>query len=133
MKLQRVVSSEKGTFGTLVIDNLPFCVTMELPDKGNQPQISCIPAGTYRWRKWKSQNVSKASDYRVIWIQDVPNRTWIYLHVANWPSEVLGCIGVGYCFGKSPNGEYGVSQSKEAMKGLLAKLPDWGTIEIKNP
>ena len=128
MILQRVASSDKGTFGTLVIDNLPFCVTMELPWKDNQPQISCIPVGTYRWKKHKSPSKGE-----VIWIQNVPNRSWIYIHVANWPSEVRGCIGVGYCFGRSPNGEYGVLQSKEAMKGLLAKLPDWGTIEVRNP
>ena len=128
MKLQRVASSDKGTFGTLVIDNLPFCVTMELPDRGNQPQISCIPAGTYRWKKHKSPSKGE-----VIWIQDAPNRTWIYFHVANWPSEVRGCIGVGYGFGRSPNGEYGVTDSGKAMKALLAKLPDTGTIEVKNP
>lgn len=130
MKLYRVASSEKGTFGVLVINDLPFCVTMELPWRDNKTEISCIPAGTYKWKRHVSQNVSKASDYKVIWLQDVPGRSYIYIHVANWPSEVKGCIGVGMRFGHAK--EYGVLESKTAMEALLAQLPDYGTIEIKD-
>lgn len=128
MKLYRVAQSERGTFGALVIDHLPFCVTMELPWRDNRNSLSCIPAGKYKWKKHNSPSKGP-----VIWIQDVPGRSWIYFHVANWPSNVLGCIGVGLRYGRSGTGEYGVLDSAVAMSGLLKRLPANGEIEIINP
>lgn len=125
MKLRRVLSSDKGTYGVLIVDGLPFGVTMELPNRGNQVGISCIPSGNYKWKKHISPSKGE-----VIWIHDVPGRTWIYIHVANWPSEVRGCVGVGYKFSPSPKDEFGVIESGNAMKDLLNSLPKEGTIEV---
>lgn len=41
----------------------------------------------------------------------------IYLHVANWPSELTGCVGVGL-----HHGLQGVMASRDAMVKLFEKL-----------
>ena len=49
--LQRLTpqaQSDNGTFGVWINDNKPLFVTLELPWKDNQKDISCIPAGTYK-------------------------------------------------------------------------------------
>ncbi|MCB2199668.1 hypothetical protein KQI63_09700 [bacterium] len=104
-RLVRGESTEEGTFGHLVIDapsvpEAPFsCRTVELPWRGNQNDISCIPSGRYRC----VFNHSKRFDKDLYLIQDVPGRAGVRIHVMNhagdeakgWVSESDGCIGVG--------------------------------------
>lgn len=66
------------------------CFTLELPWLNNLPQKSCIPAGRYKIvprfsAKYKSH----------LHILDVPNRSWILIHEANYVHQLLGCIAVG--------------------------------------
>jgi len=78
------------TFGTMQVDGEPFGFTLELPWKGNQSQVSCIPADLYgiaitwsnRWRK------------PMLEILKVPGRSGIRIHNANFAHELLGCIAV---------------------------------------
>ena len=62
--------------------------TIELPDRNNAKNISCIPTGTYTWQKiHRSSNGQPA-----LWIRDVPNRTEILIHYGLHPSHSQGCI-----------------------------------------
>jgi len=104
-RLVRTETSDEGTFGRLVIDatripEAPFsCRTVELPWRGNQNDISCVPTGRYRCLF----NHSKRFDRDLYLIQDVPGRSGVRIHVMNhagdeakgWVSESDGCIGVG--------------------------------------
>ena len=63
-------------------------VTLELPDKDNQRNISCIPAGRYKAKK----RISPGKGYEVIEFIDVPNRTYIQCHRGNYTSQLLGCV-----------------------------------------
>lgn len=87
------VYSEQGTFGTLFTDGFS-CATVERPWKDNEQSISCIPEGTYRCEFGKSSRNIPISDkaYEVL---NVPKRTSIKIHVANWPEDLEGCIGLG--------------------------------------
>lgn len=66
------------------------CFTLELPWKENQRQISCIPEGRYKVVPRFSQKYKNH-----LHILDVPNRTWILIHEANYVHQLLGCIAVG--------------------------------------
>ena len=78
------------TLGTLTLPNGWECSTIERPWLNNTVNISCIPAGTYQVAEFSG---NKYKD--VFQILNVPQRTYILIHVANWSHELHGCIGVG--------------------------------------
>jgi len=58
----------------------------------------------------------------------VPDRTHIIIHVANWPANVQGCIGLGVGLFAKWNG---VSESKRAVDDFYertAELNKWKLI-----
>jgi hypothetical protein len=67
------------------------CRTLELGWKNNQRNISCIPAGTYPM-EWEYSSKFKQH----LWeLKNVPNRSEIKFHVANYSRQLNGCIAVG--------------------------------------
>jgi len=66
------------------------CFTLELPWKDNQRKISCIPAGRYKVVRRFSQRFNNH-----LHILDVPERTFILIHEANFVHQLEGCIAVG--------------------------------------
>lgn len=89
----RFLFRNDGTFGVLVIDNFPVCVTLELPWEGNQPRISCIPAGKYQCKRVDSPKFGDTFE-----ICNVPGRTAILFHGANTMNDLLGCVGLAEFF-----------------------------------
>ena len=69
----------------------PLCATVEREWADNQVNKSCIPTGIYRITPdMRHPNSEKK---KLVWeLQDVPGRSQIQLHIANRPSELLGCI-----------------------------------------
>ena len=90
---------------------------LELPDRDNLPDISCIPPGRY-----KAIRHISPSKGTVWWLQDVPGRTKIYLHIGNRPIETRGCILPGTVVGTLWGGP-AVLRSGAAMKELM-KIPE---------
>lgn len=89
--------------------------TLELPWKENQRRISCIPVGTYKIKKHISPKFGKC-----FWVLDVPNRSEILIHPANYTRQLLGCIAVGLDHADiNKDGELDVISSKKALGELL--------------
>jgi len=120
--LSRVISTEEGILGVLHIDGMPVSVTLERPWKDNMAWESCIPTGIYPLTKIQK---SKAFNYPHYLLENVPNRTFIKIHVANYPEDLHGCIGVGSYF---PHGAIAVSQSRNAMDHVI-----WALDRYKDP
>lgn len=125
VRINRISSSEAQTLGIMTLyddHNFPFfeCRTLELPDKGNKKRISCIPEGEYECIKRKSNKYG--------WhfhILDVPNRTVILIHNANFVRQLLGCIAVGLKHTDiDGDGLRDVTRSKSTLKDLNRELPD---------
>jgi hypothetical protein len=115
--LQRVCSSDKGTFGILIKDNIPLCVTCELPWNNNKKKISCIPTGKYLCKPYTS------AKYPDVWeVTGVTNRDSILIHIGNTIKDIEGCILVGQFFG-TVSGLPAVLSSGAAFKMLKATLP----------
>lgn len=125
VKINRIFSSEFQTLGILTIydkHNFPFweCRTLELPDLGNQSRISCIPDGKYEVIK---RNSAKYGDH--FHILDVPNRSYILIHNANYVRQLLGCCAVGLSHTDiDGDGLRDVTRSKSTMRDLNRILPD---------
>jgi len=89
---------EKGTTGQLNDETgAKICLTLEEPWKDNQKGISCIPEGRYRCTRYISPKLKRrgSKDPEVILLHDVPNRSYVQIHVGNTLEDVEGCIMTG--------------------------------------
>ena len=93
LSLNRFVYHPSGTLGVIDISlegvEERFW-TIERPWRDNERNVSCIPEGEYplEWRE--------SPRFGMSWhVDDVPSRSHILLHVANYPTDVQGCIGLG--------------------------------------
>ena len=102
--ITRTKYTDKETFGILTAHrNGEFfqCLTLELPWKNNQRNISCIPKGFYtaQYTYWESK---KRYNYL---LNKVPNRGGIYIHYGNYAyrptskPDIEGCILLGSSYG----------------------------------
>lgn len=109
LTLTRFKYGSTETVGRLVSDTQgPIFWTIENPWLDNAPNISCIPEGLYYLERYDSPSHG-ADTWQFI---NVPNRTFCQIHVANYASDVSGCIGLGV---QVMSGMGGVSNSKDAM------------------
>lgn len=109
--LQRFSTGEDSTLG--IMHRIDFdvmrqmkrkfvCFTME--DQPNEPKVpgeTRIPAGRYQI---KLRNEGGMNDrYKdkfdghigMLWLQDVPDFEWVYIHYGNYHGDTDGCILVG--------------------------------------
>lgn len=107
---------EKGTIGIISSDGLKLH-TVERPKTGENP---CIEEGWYIAERY----FSPANNCIVWLLKDVPGRTMIELHVANWPHELKGCIAPGTGMQISPEGDPGVTNSRIAFHQFMDATKD---------
>ena len=123
-KLHRVYGS--STLGNLYHpEGKFFCVTVERPKTGDHP---CIDEGLYKLVRYKSPT------HGLVWMfTNVPhNRTYIEIHIANWPHELLGCVALGKEFITNPKTqERGVGHSGIAVDSFMEYTKNEETIEIE--
>jgi len=119
-------STDKQTTGSLVASNAGatfVCKTLELPWLNNQPNISCIPKGTYDVT-WTFSPRKMRFTYRV---QNVPGRLGILFHSANYFYDLLGCIALGSTLADiNKDGQLDVTNSRVTMasfEGFMGKKP----------
>lgn len=89
---------EKGNTGILVLPDGTIFNTIERPWLDNEPYISCVPEGTYPITLEKSdlvERLTKGKYVNAYTINDVPGRSVIRFHQANYPSQLEGCIATG--------------------------------------
>ena len=119
--LDRAPSTDEGTFGTFMIDGQALRST-ELPWRDNKPRESCIPPGVYRCEIVQSPKFG-----RVYGLRDVPGRSAILIHAANFGGdaskgyrcELLGCIAPAMVHGQLDGQMAGLS-SRAALSELMA-------------
>jgi len=79
-----------GTYGTMEIEGFT-CYTVERPWLKNKVRISCIPEGLYKCTLGRYNR----GGYPAYEVQSVHGRSLIKIHIANYPRNVMGCIGLG--------------------------------------
>ena len=122
-----VISREYGnmqTIGTLVVfdgkEVILKLLTLELPDLGNQQNISCIPEGKYEVRRIYSPKFGSCFH-----LQNVPGRTAILIHRGNYTKDTHGCILIGMNhIDLDSDGLKDVSDSTTAMNKLLNTITE---------
>ena len=116
--LVRVSSNEKnGTHGVLLDDGVPFALTLEPPDLGNKPFISCIPAGLYICKYISSPRFG--ATYQIM---DVPERSHILFHKGNFTKDTSGCVLVGEQFEAVGKHESAVVSSGKGFNEFINRM-----------
>lgn len=96
--LTRLDQSDQGTFGHFVAGRLAL-ISGELPERGNAPNYSRVPAGAY----WAGFTYSPHFGRCVYLLSPTAPRAGIRLHAANfmgdsrrgYRTQLNGCIAVG--------------------------------------
>lgn len=129
--LNRYNYGKKQTLGKLVVmdaalDALYQCEMLELPDKDNARNISCIPEGIYTIKKRHSKKYGW--HFHVL---DVPGRSYVLIHFGNYYTDTRGCLLPGQDLVDINNdGLKDVTNSKATMRKLLELAPDELKLQI---
>ena len=125
MILRRFRQDEIGTFGTLELDDQVF-FTVEKPWKNNEPFESCLPDGEYslipHGEYGKDGNVLAIvnRDMGITHYQEPDSvRYACLIHTANYPSDVVGCVGLGQDYIADKNM---ITNSRKSIKEFYAKI-----------
>jgi hypothetical protein len=100
---------------------------LELPWRQNKKGISCIPEGLYR-----AVAVRRTSNKMyAIWIQDVPGRSEVMIHTANYVRELRGCLAPGVAhIDIDGDGIIDIRSSQMIMDTLQLNIPLGDEIEV---
>jgi len=124
--IKRTHYREDGTFGVIDDEGEMFALTVELPWKDNQQNVSCIPEGEYDLKRKKSHHFGEVFE-----VLNVPNRTDVLIHPANTKDDLKGCIGLGEQF--EPIGSLdAVLLSRQAVSEFMKRMKgfDYGKLVI---
>jgi len=114
--LTRIVERNDATLGVLTIDGYPRMVTLEPRWVNNQPNISCIPVGSYKLKRHESPR------FGATWlVTDVPDRSHILIHRGNTAQDTQGCILVGRTYAPTV-GASRIMESSDAFEWLNTHL-----------
>ena len=136
LRLKRLKHNDTTTIGILFVDGVFECLTLE-----DEPRLqkvygkTRIPAGEYEIKFREAGRIYEKYKGRYSWfsggiphLQNVPNFTYIYLHIGNTHLDTLGCILVGD--GLYPDGSR-LTASTQAFKRLYAKIKNNKNLFIK--
>jgi hypothetical protein len=137
--LQRLESNDTFTLGHLLDDESKvIACTLELPWRGNQHDISCVPAGTYQVAQYNSPE----HGFVVPRLLNVPDRAFSEMHPGCLPRDTKGCILLGarfgqvdYADGKPDASGYGLLDSRSTFDAFMKSIEgiDEFTLIILDP
>jgi hypothetical protein len=107
--LQRFSTGDESTLGIMhAIGDFDehrrfLCFSME--DQPNEPKVpgeTRIPAGRYEIKLRTEGGMNKrykkkfgSDHFGMLWLQDVPDFEWVYIHYGNYHGDTEGCILTG--------------------------------------
>jgi hypothetical protein len=133
LELSRYGFGLDSTLGRLYLsgDERAFeCFTLE--DERRRVKVqgeTAIPPGTFpvTLRTEGGMHVRYSERFAelhrgMLWLQNVPNFEWVYLHVGNSDEHTEGCILVGQVPVILPNGEFEIAKSADAYVRLYRRV-----------
>jgi len=124
--LRRFIKTDYYTIGRLQFYNsqgklLFEGFTLELPNRQNQKNISCIPSGTYNVVARQSEKFGDCYH-----LQNVVNRSGILIHTGNFYKDTTGCIILGSSV------EFMNDYTKTHLLQSLQAMKKLNSLQIKN-
>ena len=116
VRIIRIEQGAEGTFGVVTIDGVAFCVSLELPWRNNQEDISCIPAGQYYCQRHNSPRFGDT-----FLVLDVEDRDDILFHPGNWVTDTEGCLLLGQYWDKM-RGDRAIKNSGKTFERFIMQF-----------
>jgi hypothetical protein len=117
LQINRTILTSLSTIGDFLIDSAFAYCSLELPWNGgkNLQKLNCILPGTYELIITRSPHLK----YETPILLNVPMRDDIRIHIANYPEDILGCIGIGLSRGLDF-----IGQSRLAFDDFFPRLQE---------
>lgn len=126
---QEKATPGKGKVISEVNETVFEFVTLELPWRDNERNISCIPEGEYLVKKMPPTAKRK---YEYFWVQNVPDRDSILWHPGNYTSQIRGCLLPGESHtDMNADGIIDITNTTATLKILTALMPEKFKLTIK--
>lgn len=119
--LTRGDSIPNGIFGKLTSDDGFSCVTLERTWDG----LPKVPVGTYECVLGTYRLEGMDHVIQAYCLQNVPGHTDILLHIANYVTDLEGCIGLGDTYGVNM-----ICSSKDAFGRFMSHLNGVETFQL---
>lgn len=133
IEVNRYAFGADSTLGSLRMEykgEVFKCFTLE--DERRKVKVkgeTCIPPGTYELKLRTEGGMHEKYKKRfpeehrgMLWLQDVENFQWVYIHIGNKESHTDGCILVGLVPVTMPDGEFEIAKSTEAYLSVNAMV-----------
>jgi hypothetical protein len=130
--VDRYLSDDDATLSRVSIDGALECYGLE--DEYRAEKVANetrIPAGEYdimlrpeggMHNKYCEADWCKDWHKGMLWLQNVPEFTWIYIHPGNTDDHTSGCLLVGERVNDTP--ELSIGRSRAAYESLYKKVVD---------
>lgn len=82
---------DSGMLGVYLISGQWFCCVLEPPDRGNRPNVSCVPEGQYTCVRYMSTRFGR----ELFKLTNVPFRSSIAIHSGRQVKHTEGCHLLG--------------------------------------
>lgn len=101
---KRLATGPDSTIGGLYESDPLRFMAFTMEDQPNEPKIkgeTRIPAGRYQIKLREEGGMHGRYSQKfpwhrgMLWLQDVPNFEWVYIHYGNYEKDTDGCILVG--------------------------------------
>ncbi|MCY4779062.1 DUF5675 family protein [Sphingobacterium sp. UT-1RO-CII-1] len=130
LSVKRIRQGKNSTLSEIYIDEEFFCYGLEDLVRDRKIKGStAIPAGTYHLKLNTYGGMNARYKRRfpdihrgMIELMDVPNYTYIYIHIGNNFGDTAGCLLVGDNYVKDDDGDYLLLKSAKAYKRLYKKM-----------
>lgn len=129
IRILRMAQGSNTTLSHLYFKDIFMCYLLE--DSIRDTKIygeTCIPEGKYPLRLNTTGGMNRKYKNRfpnihrgMLEISEIPNYSFIYIHIGNTHKDTLGCPLTGRSFNFS-NGDYSVVQSTVAYQAVYSEL-----------
>ena len=138
LELERYGFGDRSTLGALYLESSDsreqLCFTLEDQRRRGEKVAgeTSIPPGTYelllRFEGGMHQSYLRRfldlPHHGMLWLQNVPEFEWVYLHVGNDPEDTKGCPLLGSTPNVNAEGEFSVYQSTAAYRTVYPMLAE---------
>ncbi len=126
--VNRYLSNNEATLGKLYLDDAFFSYCLEdQPQEVKVMDETRIPAGKYEIKLRNAGSISPKYAARydfhkgMLWLQDVPDFEWVYIHTGNTDDHTSGCLLVGYTRNEDM---FTIGSSRDAYSDLYQAVVD---------